>query len=116
MSATTVSELPPEHLHGGPSACVLSGVVQETGDGLVLIAPELHHKRGRAEEVCGIRNARALSQLRGVEAQGLLHGASIPIGQDHSAPPSRFALGVVAHRTRKNSCGTSGLPKTVFNS
>ena len=69
-------------------AAVFDGVVQQAGDGLVLVAAVFDHQGGNGQQVAEVRDAGALAHLAGVGHAGVVHGVGEAFGQDGHARPS----------------------------
>ena len=52
-------------------ALIFDGVVQQRGDGLILVAAVLHHQRGHGQQVRQVRLARKLPPLIGMQRGGV---------------------------------------------
>ncbi len=77
------AELPLDGLSGDCSALVLDGVVQQGGNGLVLVGPVLQHDAGHAKQVGDVRRAGKLAALRLVQPCGIDQGVGEAIGERH---------------------------------
>lgn len=74
-------------------AAVLEHVVQQAGDGLVLVAAVLQHDAGDAQQVVEVGDGGALAELGGVGDAGVLDGLAVTLGQNgHGRTPSHVPL------------------------
>jgi len=65
----------------GGGVGVLDGVMQEAGDGVVLLAAVLRQQRGHGEQVRQVRDPRPFAYLRPVQLHGPRHSFGVPLGR-----------------------------------
>jgi hypothetical protein len=97
-----VAEAPADALQHRPPALVLHRVVQQRGDGRVLVAAVLDHERRHRQQVRDVRRGLALARLRRVGLEGEPQRVAEARAEDRGAGRSSgHAIKLAARKPRR---------------